>query len=358
MIRTPMIRTQVIRTVLISLVAVAAACSGPGSAQTAPFAAEVQQSGTESLLQAVAPIDASQVWVSGHDGVVLRTVDGGATWIQIPTPAEDSLQYRDVHAFSREAAVILSAGTGPASRIYRTEDAGASWDLTYLMEHEEGFLDCMDFWDERGFAYGDAVDGVPFILLTADGGRSWSRPAAASLPAAMEGEGGFAASGTCARAGGSGQGWIATGASGAGRVLRTADHGASWTGSDVPVVRGDAAGLTTVSFRQDSKVGVAFGGDLANMDGVTENAVESQDGGASWDPLPPPPLRGPVYGSTFVSSDSAVFVVGPAGANLSRDGGRSWIAIDTLSSWAVGSAGLDANWLVGPGGRILKVAIP
>lgn len=334
-----------------------AACAGLASAQT-PVSLTVQDSGTESLLQAVAPIDEGIVWASGHDGVVLRTEDGGVTWTRVDVPAGDSLQYRDVHAFSYSEAAILSAGTGPASRIYRTGDGGRTWELGYFMEDAAGFLDCMDFWDDRGFAYGDEIDGIPFILVTDDGGQSWSRADPAGVPAALEGEGGFAASGTCARVGSEGRGWIATGASGAARVLHTADYGATWRAVDVPVVRGAAAGLTTVSFREDGRIGVAFGGDLAIMDAATENAAGSTDGGATWVPTPPPPLKGPVYGSTFVPGGADVFVVGPAGANFSPDGGQTWIEVDTVSSWAVGSAGRAASWFVGPQGRIVKVTIP
>ncbi len=318
----------------------------------------VQESGTEALLQAVAPVDANVVWVSGHAGVVLRTVDGGATWMRVPAPAGDSLQYRDVHAFSATEAVILSAGTGPASRIYRTKDAGDTWELGYFMEAPAGFLDCMDFWDERGIAYGDAIDGHPFILVTQDGGATWGRPPLDGLLAAVEGEGGFAASGTCARTGTNGVAWIATGASGAARVLRTSDYGSTWTGVDAPVVRGDAAGLTTISFQPDGHSGVAFGGDLSNMDGATNNAIRSQDGGLTWESSQAPPFLGPVYGSTFVPGSRAIFVVGPAGAGYSADGGAAWTLLESTSSWAVGSAGSDATWLAGPQGRIVKVTIP
>ena len=37
------------------------------------------------------------------------------------------------------------------SRIYRTDDGGATWDVQFQNEHPDGFLDCMAFWDrDRG----------------------------------------------------------------------------------------------------------------------------------------------------------------------------------------------------------------
>jgi len=295
------------------------------------------------------------VWVSGHEGAVARTIDGGVTWTPVPTPVGDSLQFRDVHAFSADVAALLTAGNGSDSRLYHTADGGSTWTLAYLMQDERGFLDCLDFWDERGFAYGDSFDGSPFVLRTEDGGRSWSRVGRGSLPPALEGEGGFAASGTCARAGDGGVGWIATGAGGAARVLRTEDYGASWRAAEAPVVRGAAAGLTTVSFRDDL-VGIALGGDLAQMDAHTDNVVRTDDGGVSWSAGDRPRLPGPVYGSDWVRGTDVVVVVGPGGADWSPDGGSSWMALDTLDYWATAFASPRAGWMVGPGGRITAVS--
>ena len=132
-------------------------------------------------------------------------------------------------------ATLLTAGSGTDSRLYHTDDGGTTWTLAFLMDDERGFLDCLDFWDHRGFAYGDSFDGVPYILRSEDGGGSWHRPPPDALPTAMEGEGGFAASGTCARASEGGVGWIATGAGGAARVLRTDDFGLGWRAAEVPV---------------------------------------------------------------------------------------------------------------------------
>ena len=74
-----------------------------GAGQSAPMASELE-SGTDALLQAVSAVDASVVWVSGHEGAVLRSVDGGMTWSLRPVQTLDSLQFRDVHAFDAQMA--------------------------------------------------------------------------------------------------------------------------------------------------------------------------------------------------------------------------------------------------------------
>ena len=133
------------------------------------------------------------------------------------------------------------------------------------MDAPEGFMDCLDFWDGRARASRTATPSTvsPYILLTDDGGRSWRRDSRrCAMPPANDGEGGFAASGTCARAGDSGRGWIVTGAGGSARAFTTVDYGETWTAAEVPMARGDAAGNFHAGHVADGSPLMALGGDL------------------------------------------------------------------------------------------------
>jgi photosystem II stability/assembly factor-like uncharacterized protein len=219
--------------VLVLLVTSSACQPGDAAPDTATdpsLGISVQSSGTSALLQAVSPVTDDVVWVSGHQATYARSLDGGTTWEADVMPGAEGLQFRDVAAFDDRTAYLMSSGTGDLSRIYRTDDGGESWRLQYTAMHPEAFLDCMDFWSpDRGLVYGDEVDGVPFLLHTEDGGDSWARVDAAGLPDALDGEGGFAASGTCLITGEDGRAWVETGAGGRGRVLSTADFGVTWS---------------------------------------------------------------------------------------------------------------------------------
>ena len=335
--------------------------AGGAAAATGPDAPGIveQSSGTTEVLQAISPVSTETVWASGHGGVILRTVDGGAAWERVAAPAGDSLQFRDIHGFSSRAAIALTSGTGPASRIYRTADGGESWRLVFLMDAPEGFLDCLDFWDGRqGFAYGDSFDGAPYILVTGDGGRSWARVPARAMPPAGEGEGGFAASGTCARAGHSGRGWIGTGAGGSARVLATRDYGATWSEAAVPMATGEAAGIFTLAMADGSPF-MALGGDLAARDEVVAaNAAATTDGGRTWMATRPAPINGAVYGSAVGGrrGNRRVVAVAPPGAAYSADMGATWEPIEGVSAWAVEFApGGRVGWAAGEGGRIWRI---
>lgn len=328
---------------------------------------EAQASGTTALLQAVSPVDDNVVWVSGHRGTWGRTLDGGVTWTTGVVPGADTLQFRDVHAHSADVAWLLSAGSGELSRIYRTHDGGASWSLQWTNEEPDGFYDCLDFWSaDRGAVYGDAVAGELRILRTVDGGRNWTRLAGGTLPKALPGEGGFAASGTCLVTHRGGRAWVATGNAETARVLRTDDWGASWTAFDAPIPGGEGAGLFSVSFR-DSLQGVIFGGSLAPPPEPSGDAAAvavtpprvaiSRDGGVTWDAGGQPGFDGAIFGGAWVpdSEPPLIVAVAPTGAAWSSDGGDTWKPLDSAAYWGLGFASPANGWLVGPGGRITKV---
>lgn len=320
------------------------------------------ESGTDQLLQALSVVDSRVIWVSGHGGTWGRTLDGGATWETGVVPGQDSLEFRDVHAVHADTALLLAAGPGDRSRIFRTVDGGAGWTEVWRNADPEAFFDCLDLWDSvdgaprRGVAFSDAVAGQFVVLGTEDGGASWTPLPPGRLPPAEGTEGAFAASGTCVVTQGSRHGWIGTGAGTAPRVLRTADGGATWTAAPSPLPAGEAAGIASLVFR-DTLQGWAFGGNLSEPDSRTDNVAMSTDGGVTWIPSAPTRISGAVYGAALApDSDPPVLVaVGPKGADLTLDGGRTWMAVDSMTWWAAAFSGPSVAWLVGPGGRIARL---
>lgn len=337
----------------------AASCGGRALAERGrihPMLA-AQRARTGSLLQAVAAVDDSVAWAAGHDDTWLRTIDGGEHWTVGTVPDAGGLEFRDVWASGPDTAFLLTAGSGDRSRIYATSDGGASWELRFANADSSAFFDCLDFRDaRRGLAFSDAVAGRFRVLRTEDGGRTWSR-IDTLLPAARKGEGGFAASGGCLVVGPGGRAWIGTGGADGAGILRTGDGGSSWSRAPVPIRGGEEAGVMAVAFR-DSQHGLAVGGKLGASDGRVRVAV-SDDGGRSWRAGGSPALAGPVYGAAWVpgAPTPTAVVVGPGGADYTVDGGESWTALDSAAYWSVGFASPRAGWMVGPGGRIVRVSL-
>jgi photosystem II stability/assembly factor-like uncharacterized protein len=321
-----------------------------------PVLAE-QASGTTALLQAVSAVNDTVAWVSGHRATWARTTDGGRTWTAGAMAGPDSvLQFRDVHALSADSAWLLAAGPGERSRIYFTTDGGRSWRLQFLNRDTSAFFDCFDFWDaRRGVAVSDAVNGRMVVIVTDDGGATWWLVPAGGIPAALPGEGAFAASGTCLVARRGGRAWFATGAADGARVYATADYGRTWSVAETPVVHGQAAGVATLAFRDDT-IGFALGGRIAEpRDTASVTAAVTTDGGRTWSAATRPPLAGAVFGAALSPGRvTAMVVVGPSGMAFSTDGCTRWTRLSDHAYWAVGFHGAR-GWAVGPGGRITRL---
>ena len=147
------------------------------------------------------------------------------------------------------------------------------------MPHPEGFLNTIELWDDlSGLAFGDSVNRELFILKTTDGGSSWYRIDPNKLPEAGQGEGGFAADGTCISIQPDGNAWIATGAGGHSRILHTSDYSETWAEYPNPIIKGAAAGFVSINML-NLEMGVIVGGDLANKDDYTDNVALTTDGG-------------------------------------------------------------------------------
>lgn len=338
-----------------ALLAALAACSAPEELR-APRLAPLD-AGATVRFQAVSVASDDVVWVSGLEGTYARTTDGGASWSLGVVPGAEGLQFRDVHAVGGDTAYLLSSGPGEQSRVYKTRDGGTSWELQLVNEDPEGFFDCFDFWDaDRALLYGDSVDGRLVVLETRDG-ASWSPVPEQGLPPAREGEGGFAASGTCVATVGDETAFIGTGA-GSARVLRTDDRGESFEAFETPISGSTAtSGVTSLAF-WDEDHGAAAGGDVAALD-ETQTSVfaTTEDGGRTWRLGTPPPFPGAVYGVAYVpgTAPPALVAVGPKGAALTRDLGETWVSLSGESFWSVGFAPSGTGYLVGPDGRIARL---
>ena len=347
------------RLLLALLISSLAAACGPSLTLDPVIIA--QESGSNELFIGISPVSDSVVWISGTGGIYGRTLDGGQSWSIDVVPGADSLQFRDVHAVDTQTAYLLSIGSGDQSRIYKTVDGGAEWDLQFVNPEPNGFFDCMDFWDDQsGMAFSDSFDGSFYIITTADGGRTWERIPPERLPPARDGEGSFAASGTCLRVHGDSTAWIGTGASedGNARVLRTTDRGRSWTYSDTPIASGGMSGLATVTFA-DYAMGAALGGNMMDYESTEDNFAFTEDGGANWTMAGRPGFTGPVYGAAYVPGvpSPTLVAVGPMGVGYSTDQGTSWTTLSTDNHWSVAFASPRSGWATGTEGRITKLTL-
>ena len=323
-----------------------------------PLAAQTwvaEESGTTASLRGISAVNDYVAWASGTNGTVLRTVNRGVTWKAAKVPGAADLDFRAIHAFDDKTALLLSIGNGEKSRIYKTTDGGGRWSLLYTNPDPKGFFDALAFWDDtHGILLGDPVDGHFVIMTTDDGGESWHRQ---KTPAAVQGEGAFAASNSCLTLHGAREVWFGTGGPGGARVFHSTDAGQTWTVAKTPIRNDSAsAGIFSLAF-SDSRHGVAVGGDYNRTTETAGNIAITSDGGKTWIAPGGPAPHGFRSAVEYQAESKKWFAAGTSGSDYSVDGGQSWEQIDSGNYNAISIAPHALPWAVGPKGSIARFGI-
>jgi photosystem II stability/assembly factor-like uncharacterized protein len=266
-------------------------------------------SGTNTSLRGLSVVTDRIAWVSGSNGFVGRTVNGGADWQWMQPKGYESLDFRDIEAFDDQKAIIVNAGS-PAF-VLLTVDGGQSWTQTYVNRDSAIFLDGMDFWDkQRGIIFGDPIHNKLQILKSNN------------LKTDMKlGEAGFAASGSSIKTLSKGKVWIATGGS-VSNIYYSKNYGNSWRSYACPILQGvNSTGVFSIDFIDDHN-GIVVGGDYLKDKENTNNVLITSNGGKSWF-KPKVPVSGYRSSVTFINQKASV-AVGSSGVDLSKDGGITW----------------------------------
>lgn len=190
-------------------------------------------------IYSISAVNATVAWAYSNNAV-LRTTDGGNTWLTMPFNITAStggplvtLHPSSIHAIDANTAFVVAIGyAGHANyiRIYKTTDGGLTWtrqSSAYTNDYRVGTISVADFvyfFDQNnGLIFGDRDSGYFEIYTTTNGGQVWSRVPAANLPAATIND--LSTPGHLYEAHGDTL-WV--GVRGM-RVLKTTDKGLHWT---------------------------------------------------------------------------------------------------------------------------------
>jgi photosystem II stability/assembly factor-like uncharacterized protein len=213
---------------------------------------EMQVSGAAGQLKDVWFADEAHGWAVGGANTILATADGGEHWTAQKAPGGYNDWYGVTFTDPLHGWVVGGAAPIAPGTILATGDGGKTWRRQWS---GEDLLSSAAFIDEnRGWVVG--WFGAP--LATTDGGRHWRRQRLGAQ------EGGWFYDVTFVDAD---HGWAVGERNMRAHVIATSDGGAHWTKQNP-----DAPGpLLSVSFA-DAEHGCAGGGALLTTD----------DGGATW----------------------------------------------------------------------------
>ena len=231
---------------------------------------------TRAALTGVHFNDSDLGWVVGHDSVILRTADGGASWEIVNWAPEEENPLLDVWFSDADNGFAV----GAYGSFYRTADGGMTWSFEPISE-----------WDfhlhhiarsAAGRLYLAAEAGM--IYRSDDGGATW-----AELPSPYEGS----FFGTLPLEGDT---VLIFGLQG--HLFRSEDAGENWA----PVETGTTAMLTDGIRLADGRIAVS---------GLGGTMLISSDGGSTFELLPQPDRRG--ISSIVETGEGQLLMVGEFG---------------------------------------------
>ncbi|MDQ6757868.1 MAG: oxidoreductase [Bacteroidota bacterium] len=288
------------------------------------------------------------IWVSGSNGLIGRSIDGGETWKWMPVKGFEKTDFRDIEAFDATTAVIM--GIAAPAYILKTVDAGETWKMVYENKTKGMFLDAMEFWNEQsGIVIGDPIDNKFFIARTFDGGNTWRDIPKQYYPAADSGEACFASSGTNIRALAKDEACFVSGGLRSRLFIRDKKI-------DLPILQGtQTTGANSLAVK-NKKTLIVTGGDFTKPDFTEKNCFITNNGGKTWTA---PAIAPHGYRSCIEYIGKTNWICcGLNGVDYSTDDGKTWHLISDESFHVCRKAKNGKSvFLAGINGKIGKLIL-
>jgi photosystem II stability/assembly factor-like uncharacterized protein len=275
-------------------------------------------------------LNSSQGWISGTDGVLLATSDGGATWVQTKKFTNDNLV--QVHFTDERNGWLLcernafNRGANAMSYVRKTADGGATWEkIEFENAGRERVVRILFGPNNRATAFGE---GGVFYNLDEDG-KTWKKSHTAMhyllLDAAFANDRLGAIVGT------------------GGTILFSEDAGFTWENA---TLLGETDTRFHSVFLLDGKGGWAVG---------SKGRIFRSNGGARLWRQQPAVVTSTLTDVYFTSAANG-WAIGENGVILrSRDGGQNWAEAPSRTTHRLEKITFNGSrgWIVGFGGTVL-----
>lgn len=316
-------------------------------------AVETLTSGTPTSLRGLSVVNDHVIWVSGSNGTVGKSTNGGKKWKWMKVSGFEKTEFRDIEAFDANTALIM--GIGEPAYILKTNDGGESWKVVYENKTRGMFLDAMDFANsQEGIVVGDPIDGKIFLARTSNTGNTWEEITDPGTPRIDSGEAFFAASGSNVKLFADGNYFVVSGGLRSRLITNS-------TAEQLPLIQGkESAGANSIDIYDNGfpkKPGqrmIVVGGDFSADSVTLRNCFYSNNGGKSWQaPVTPP--NGYRSSVEFLSKKD-ILACGLNGVDYSSDGGKHWKLISREGFHVCKIARIGtAIFLAGSNGKIARI---
>jgi photosystem II stability/assembly factor-like uncharacterized protein len=297
-------------------------------------------------IRAIQVIDSETVYYAGSKGDFGFTSDGGKSWFTKYITYQDSI-LPHFRSFAKNGDSFFALSIANPAFLYKFSQTKTA--LVYTDSHEKVFYDALQFFDDgiHGIAVGDPIENCAAIILTSDGGTTWSKISCENLPEFTDGEVFFAASNTNIKTLGTTV-WIASGGKKA-RILKSNDFGETWQIFETPIIQGKSSqGMYSIDF-YDKNNGIAIGGDYAKPGENKANKGITKDGGKTWTLVAD--NQNPNYRSCIQyvpnTNGKEVFAVGKTGISYSNNSGNTWKEVSKDSYYTIQFVDKNTAWLSG-----------
>ena len=333
--------TRIMRNVLLALFSLISVCQSQWQGITTGFP-------TVARVAKISIVDQNVIWAAGrrsgwaaYTGFI-RSTDGGNSW-KIDTLHNVGVQSLfDICALDANTAYVIGDGSiSTGVGIFKTVDGGKSWTKAANAFTQTGsFADAIHFFNPKdGLAIGDQQGGYFEIYTTADSGKIWTRVPSSNIPPPIADEGGYVGvvPYVCHT---SDAFWFATLKN---KFLRTTDKGLTWTA--ITVAPAPTAGDYWCYFPAFKDLNNGLAGDGYVMKQTT-------NGGVTWDSVAVPSRPGTDEVYYVPGTSGSYYVVSPytgyTGSMYTRDNGKTWIVVDTISRSGVTFLSASVGWSNSP----------
>ena len=253
-------------------------------------------------------LDVNTGWYVGNDGLVIKTIDGGASWATVRDADDSGVDWDDVEFV--DANTGYTCGTD--GFIFKTTDGGANWTMigdTANYKVDFSFLKVIDA-NTAFFAGDDAV-----LLKTTDGGANFVKSDNTFEGQDLDGGIDFCSANV---------GVVASDDNG-GYTWYTHDGGNSWNVSMINALTPSPFGVTKFNVKY-----VGAGDDSTIVLGTKYRVILiSQDGGKSYTWKGDYTLATDYYYAVSVIDENTFFLGGDGLTVRTTDGGANWDSLNT-----------------------------